>query len=83
MVQERINSKKQRQHRTNYCHENNIPDDEESFVISITIHSFFEAGYTNIVLNTENMFKEIHPDDSKKALSMSKFFDEVFSEIIK
>lgn len=83
LVQKRMASKKQRKYRTEYCDEYNLEDTEESFVLSLTIHSFFEAGYVDITLNTNNMFKEMHDGDEETASSMTKLFDEVFSEIIK
>lgn len=83
LVHKRMKSKKQRKYRSQYCTEHKIEDSEESFVLSLTIHSFFEAGYVAITLDTDNMFKEMHVDNPEKASQLSGLFDELFSEVLK
>jgi hypothetical protein len=82
LVQKRMASKKQKKQRTEYCKDSHIEDTTESFVLSLTIHSFFEAGYSDITLNTNNMFKEMHDGDSERASKMTNLFNDVFSELL-
>lgn len=83
LTQRRLKSKRQRKYRTDYCLENGVENSEESFALSMTIHTFFEAGYVDIAFNTDNMFKEMHKGNEEKADSLSRLFDEVFSEVLK
>ena len=45
LCQKRIDSKRQKKSRIKYCADNKIEYSEEQFVLSMVIHTFYEAGY--------------------------------------
>lgn len=82
LTQKRMKSKRMRNYRTEYCQEHNLEDNEESFVLSLVIHTFFESAYSKVTLDTSNIFKNMHPEDEEKAKKMSGIFDELFSGVL-
>lgn len=45
LCQKRIDSKRQKKSKIKYCTDNKIEYSEEQFVLSMVIHTFYEAGY--------------------------------------
>lgn len=82
LVQERIDSENLKMAREEYCLENRVENSNESAALSITIHTFYEAGYIKATLDVKEMFKNMYSDDPKKAQEMAEMFTDLFQEVL-
>ena len=82
IVQKRLASKRMKKYRDEYCNDKGIKNTQESFALSVTIHSFFEYGYYDATLDTTNIFRNMYPEDDNKAKQMADMMDELFGELI-
>jgi len=72
-----------RHERDVYCEENNIENNNEGFMLSVMVHTFFEAGYTESTLNVREFFKNMYPEDEQRVEDMTSIFEELFGEFLK
>lgn len=80
LCQRRIESKRQKESRKKYCEDNNIKYNEESFILSMVIHTYFEAGYLKAQSIEEQA--KIFTGDEDRAKLLTNIFNEVFGQVM-
>jgi hypothetical protein len=78
LAKKRIASKRMRKAQLEYWKEKGMEWSEELFVLSMVMHTFFEAGYLKAQLISEQV--KIMCGDSKHADMVLKLFSELFSD---
>ena len=80
LCQRRIESKRQKESRKKYCEDNSMKYTEESFVLSMVIHTYFEAGYLKAQSIEEQA--KIFTGDEERANLLVQMFNECFEQIM-
>lgn len=80
LCQRRIESKRQKKSRKKYCEDNSMKYTEESFVLSMVIHTYFEAGYLKAQSIEEQA--KIFAGDKERADLLVQMFNECFGQIM-
>lgn len=79
LCRKRIDSKRQRKARKDYCEACGIEYSEEQFILTMVIHTFYEAGYLKAQSIEEQA--KIVTGDEERATLLTDMFNEIFGKI--
>jgi hypothetical protein len=77
LIRKREKSKRMRKGRAEYCLDNKIENHNETFLLSLVINTFFEAGYTDITYDTSEVVSNMYLEDEEKSKEISKMIDSI------